>query len=159
MFLAQPRSKWLWVMKNTTCCSTHSAHYFSNYIFSLLCKNLLCIYIYIYILMKLPWLENSANTSMQHIEHWTAVSTLLGLISSAYRDLHHRRSNQQPQNAETETLPLGHQSMPHISNSKSTSHIYIICRSFTMVSHRYQIWFTLLSFVWVLLTQKLRQKS
>ena len=30
-------------------------------------------------------------------EHWTAVSTLLGLISSVYRNLHHWRSNQQPQ--------------------------------------------------------------
>ena len=57
-----------------------------------------------------------------HAKHWTAVSALLGLISSAYRDLHHRRSNQQPQNAETETLPLGHQSMPHVNDAKSTSH-------------------------------------
>ena len=30
-------------------------------------------------------------------KHWTAVSTLLGLISSGYRDFHHRRSNQRPQ--------------------------------------------------------------
>ena len=30
-------------------------------------------------------------------EHWTAVSTLLGLISSVYRNLHHWRSNQRPQ--------------------------------------------------------------
>ena len=30
-------------------------------------------------------------------EHWTAVSTLLGLISSVYRNLHHWRSNQQSQ--------------------------------------------------------------
>ena len=49
------------------------------------------IYIYIIfiskgidiILIKLPWLENSANTYMRHPEHCTAVSTLLGLISSA----------------------------------------------------------------------------
>ena len=40
------------------------------------------IYIYIYILIELPWLENPASTSMQHTEYWTAVSTLLGLISS-----------------------------------------------------------------------------
>ena len=33
-------------------------------------------------------------------KHWTAVSTLSGLISSVYRDLSHRRLNQQPQNAE-----------------------------------------------------------
>ena len=57
------------------------------------------IYIYIYIL-ELPWQENPANTYMWHTEHWTAVSTLLGLISSAHRDLH-----QQPQYAEAETLP------------------------------------------------------
>ena len=30
-------------------------------------------------------------------EHWIAVSTLLGLISSVYRNLHHWRSNQRPQ--------------------------------------------------------------
>ena len=35
-----------------------------------------------------------------HVKHWTAVSTLLGLISSAHRDLHHWGSNQQPQYAE-----------------------------------------------------------
>ena len=29
--------------------------------------------------------------------YWTAVSTLLGLISSVYRNLHHWRSNQWPQ--------------------------------------------------------------
>ena len=56
------------------------------------------IYIYIYIicnrgidiiLIKLPWPENPANIYMRHTEHWTAVSSLLGLICSAYRDLHH----------------------------------------------------------------------
>ena len=30
-------------------------------------------------------------------KHWTAVSTLLGMISSVYHDLHHWRSNQRPQ--------------------------------------------------------------
>ena len=39
------------------------------------------------------------------MEHWTAVSTSLGLISSAYHNLHHQRSNPQPQNVETELLP------------------------------------------------------
>ena len=58
------------------------------------------IYPCIYTLIGLPWLENPASTSMWHTEHWTAVLTLLGLISSAYRDLHHWRSNQQPQTAE-----------------------------------------------------------
>ena len=33
-------------------------------------------------------------------KHWTTISTLLGLISSVYRDLHHWGSNQQPQIAE-----------------------------------------------------------
>ena len=56
--------------------------------------------------MESPWLENPANTYMQLTEHWTAFSTLLGLISSAYRDLRHWRSNQQPQDAEAETLHL-----------------------------------------------------
>ena len=79
------------------------------------------IYIYLYIFIELPWLENLANTYMRHTEHWTAVSTLLGLISSAYHDLHHWRSNQQPQNAIAETLPLGHRSISHISDAKLTS--------------------------------------
>ena len=73
-------------------------------------------------MLELPWPENSANTYMRHTEHWTAVSTLLGLISSAHRDLHHLGSNQQPQCAEAETLPLGHRFMPHISDDELTSH-------------------------------------
>ena len=60
-------------------------------------------------LIKLPRPENPGNIHMWHMEHWTAVSTLLGLISSAYRDLHHKRSNKQPENAETELLPMDHQ--------------------------------------------------
>ena len=56
-----------------------------------------CAFVYIYkkirgidaILIKLPWPENQTNTHMRHTEHWTAVSTLLGLISSAYCNLHH----------------------------------------------------------------------
>ena len=76
-------------------------------------------YIYIY---ELSLLENPANTYMRYTEHWTAVSTLLGLINSAYRDLHHWRSNQQPQNAEAETLLLGHRFISHISDAELTSH-------------------------------------
>ena len=38
--------------------------------------------------------------SVRLTEQWTAVSTLLNLISSAYRDLYHGRSNQQPQTVE-----------------------------------------------------------
>ena len=41
---------------------------------------------------KLPWQENLARTYTLHTEHWTAVSTLLGLISSVHRDLHHWKS-------------------------------------------------------------------
>ena len=33
-------------------------------------------YTYICILIELPKVENPASTSMQHTEHWTAVSTL-----------------------------------------------------------------------------------
>ena len=55
-------------------------------------------------------------------QHWTAVSTLLGLISNAHRDLHHWRSNQQPQYAEAETLPLGHRFTLHVSDAELTIH-------------------------------------
>ena len=51
-------------------------------------------------LNELPWLEKLASTSMQYTEHWTAVLTLLSLISCVYRDLHNWRSNQQPQKEE-----------------------------------------------------------
>ena len=37
-------------------------------------------------------------------KHWTAVSTLLGLISNVYRDLHHWKSNQRSQIANVEFL-------------------------------------------------------
>ena len=57
-----------------------------------------------------------------HTKLWTAVSTLSGLISSALRDLHYWRSNQQPQYQEAEILPLGHWFMPHIIDGESTSH-------------------------------------
>ena len=51
-------------------------------------------------LIELPWLENPESTFIWHTEHGIAVSTLLGLISSAYRDLFQGRLNQQPQTAE-----------------------------------------------------------
>ena len=60
-----------------------------------------CVYVYICIYLcifiELPWLENSANTYMRHREQLRAVSTLQVLLSSAYRNLHHWRSNQQAQ--------------------------------------------------------------
>ena len=62
-----------------------------------------------------------------HTEHWTAVSTLLGLISSTHRDLHHWRSNQQPRYAEAETLPLGHRFMPHITDAELTLVEITVC--------------------------------
>ena len=70
--------------------------------------------------MELPWQENPANTYMGHTKHWAAVSTLLGFISSADRDHHQRRSDQQPQYADAETLPLGHRLMSHISEAELT---------------------------------------
>ena len=73
------------------------------------------------IIIELPWQKNPANTYMWRTEHWTAVSTLLGLISSTHRD-HHWRSNQQPQYVKAEILPLGHRFMPHISEAELTSH-------------------------------------
>ena len=50
--------------------------------------------------IELPWPENPANTYAWHTEHWIAVSTLLGLISSAYRDFHHWTLNKWLQIAE-----------------------------------------------------------
>ena len=57
-----------------------------------------------------------------HATYGIAVSTLLGLINRAHRDLHHWRSNQQPQYAEAETLPLAHRFMSHMSDAELTSH-------------------------------------
>ena len=53
-------------------------------------------------------------------KHWTAVLTLLGLLSNVYRDLLHWKSNQQPQNAEPKLL--NHQTTSHTSDPKSSSH-------------------------------------
>ena len=46
-----------------------------------------------------------------HATYGTAVSTLFGLISSAHRNLHPWRSNQQPQYAGAKTLPQSHRFM------------------------------------------------
>ena len=83
--------------------------------------NMIYVFIHIYIL-ELTWQKNLANIYMRRTEHWTTVSTLLGLISSAHCDLPNWRSNQQPQYAEAETLPLGHRFTPHISDADLTSH-------------------------------------
>ena len=45
-----------------------------------------------------------------------------GTQNSAYRDLHHWRSNEQSQDAEVETLHLGHRSKPYTSDPKLTSY-------------------------------------
>ena len=65
-----------------------------------------------------------ARKSGKHLRvtYGTAVSTLLGFISSVHRNLHHWWSNQQLQYAEAETLPLGHQFMSRISDAELTSH-------------------------------------
>ena len=67
-----------------------------------------------------------------HVTYGTAVSTLLGLISSAHLDLRHWRSNQQPHYAEAKTLSLGHQFMPHISDAELTSHGEL-CENFDLM--------------------------
>ena len=86
-----------------------------------------CIYIYNwrnwYIKLEITMTrKNPAHTYIWHTEHWTVVTTLLGLISSAHRDLHHRGSNQQPLHGEAETLPLGHWFMLRINDTELTSH-------------------------------------
>ena len=58
------------------------------------------LYIYIYIYIFVNWITVTRKSSEHLRKHWTAVSTLLGLISSVYCDLHHCSSNQQPQIAE-----------------------------------------------------------
>ena len=58
--------------------------------------------------------------SGKHIrKHWTDVLTLLGFISSVYRDLHYWSSNQRPQSRNSTTEP---QSISHTSDAKLTSY-------------------------------------
>ena len=59
-------------------------------------------------------------------KHWTAVSTLLGLISSVYRDLHDWRSNQRPQIAEPKLYNWATSSYRGISQFSLTKKIEII---------------------------------
>ena len=47
--------------------------------------------------IELPRPEIHRTPTHDIREHWIAVSTLLGLISSVYPNLHHWRSNQRPQ--------------------------------------------------------------
>ena len=57
-------------------------------------------------------------------KHWTAVSILLGLISSVYHDLPLWRSNQQPQNVE---LKLFHWAInPHCTHETSNQRVMVI---------------------------------
>ena len=67
-------------------------------------------------------MTRKSGKNVRHTEPCSAVSTLLCLISSAHRNLHHWRSNQQSQQAKAETLPLGHRLMSRISNAELTSH-------------------------------------
>ena len=84
----------------------------------------MCLNEGINVILELSWQENPANTYVRYTKHWTAVSTLSGLISSAHRNFQHWRSNQQPQYAEAETLPLGHQFISRIRDAEI--HIYIL---------------------------------
>ena len=77
-------------------------------------------YTHIHIMLEITMTRKSDKHL--HAKYRTAVSTLSGFISSTHRDLHHWRSNQQPQYAKAETLPMGHGLMPHISDAKLTSH-------------------------------------
>ena len=52
----------------------------------------------------------------------TAVSTLLGLINSVYRDLRHWRSDHRPQNAEPKVLSLSYRSTSYASEATLSSH-------------------------------------
>ena len=72
--------------------------------------------------------------SCKHLyaKYCTAVSTSLGIISSAHRNLHVWRSNQQPQHTEAETLPLGHRFILHIIDVK-WSRIVTMTSSFSIV--------------------------
>ena len=67
-------------------------------------------------------MTRKSGKHLRHSEHWTAISTLSGLSSSAHRDLHLWKSNQQPQYSEAESQPLGHRFMPHTSDAELTSH-------------------------------------
>ena len=55
------------------------------------------------------------SSKYPHATYGTAVSTLLGLISSAYHKLHHSRSNQQSQKEEAELVPIGPLFIPRIN--------------------------------------------
>ena len=92
-------------------------------------KNYLSSWTYLFIYLRNTLTRKSGNHL--HAKHWTAVSTFSGLISNAHRDLHHWRSNQQPQYAKANTLPLGHWFKTHISNAELTSelrdHFDLIC--------------------------------
>ena len=61
--------------------------------------------------IELPWPENPANTCTWHKETLDSYSTLLGLISSVYRDLPHtgdRTSDHRMQSCNSTTEPSTH---------------------------------------------------
>ena len=69
-----------------------------------------------YILIKLPWLEYSANTYMRNIEQLFRPYWDLSAVHTVISTTGDRTSNTRMRK------PLGHQSRPHISDAKSTSH-------------------------------------
>ena len=81
--------------------------------------NHIYIYIYIYLnyhdkkIRQTP-ICDVRNTELLFRPYWV-------YISRAYCDLHHWRSNQQPQNAKAEILPLGHRFISRIY----IKHIYV----------------------------------
>ena len=59
----------------------------------------MCVCVYLHIVFY--DFERTGNNVQNYINTIsTAISTLLGLISSVYRDFPHWKSNQRPQNAE-----------------------------------------------------------
>ena len=65
--------------------------------------------------IELPWPKNPANTACNIRNHWTAVSTLLGLISSVYRESPPLEIETVATECRAETQTLNHRSTSHIS--------------------------------------------
>ena len=97
---------------------------------------MICMYIYFLSrginIVNLNYHDQKIRRTPTHDirEHWTAVSTLLGLISNVYRNLYHWRSNQWPQTA-----------VPKLYNWATSSYhtqvmpnqLVIICKQFGFI--------------------------
>ena len=70
------------------------------------------LYIYIYIYIYIYKIGNYNDKKIRHTPTYGALNSC---------DLHHWRSNQQPQLAEAETLPPGYRFMAHINDAELTS--------------------------------------